>query len=101
MLESDGDTMKSGGASHSVLAAPEDRRTPSKHSPALTDPLPNFLFSILPLIGRVTLGLMSKPIASFHAFKQSRWYRRLLWAGAAFLVYMLFGFLVLPPIIKS
>jgi hypothetical protein len=44
---------------------------------------------------------MSKPIASFHAFKQSRWYRRLLWTGAIFLTYVLVGFFVLPPIIKS
>jgi hypothetical protein len=44
---------------------------------------------------------MSIPIASFHAFKQSRWYRRLLWVGVAFLVYVLVGFFVLPPIIKS
>jgi hypothetical protein len=44
---------------------------------------------------------VSKRIASFHAFKQSRWYRRLLWTGAAFLAYVLVGFFVLPPIIKS
>jgi hypothetical protein len=36
-----------------------------------------------------------------HTFKQSRWYRRLLWAGAGFLLYALVGFFLLPPIIKS
>jgi hypothetical protein len=34
-------------------------------------------------------------------FKKSRWYKRLLWAGALFLVYTLFGFFVLPPIVQS
>jgi hypothetical protein len=40
-------------------------------------------------------------ISALHVLKQSRWYRRLLWAGAAFLAYVLVGFFVLPPIIKS
>ena len=44
---------------------------------------------------------MSMQIAPLQTFKQSRWYRRLLWAGAAFLVYVLVGFFVLPPIIRS
>jgi hypothetical protein len=38
---------------------------------------------------------------TLHVVKQSRWYRRLLWAGAAFLVYVLVGFFILPPILKS
>ncbi|MGO8929415.1 MAG: DUF748 domain-containing protein [Limisphaerales bacterium] len=38
---------------------------------------------------------------TLHVLKQSRWYRRLLWAGAAFLVYVLVGFFILPPILKS
>jgi hypothetical protein len=46
-------------------------------------------------------GHMHIRILSFHAFKQSRWYKRLLWAGAVFLVYVLVGFFVLPLIIKS
>jgi hypothetical protein len=40
-------------------------------------------------------------IPGFQAFKQSRWYKRLLWAGAVYLAYVLFGFFALPPIIKS
>ena len=40
MLDSNGDAMKSGASSDSVLAAPEDGRTPPRHSPAVTDPLP-------------------------------------------------------------
>ncbi len=40
-------------------------------------------------------------IPAFHAFKQSRWYKRLLWTSAVFLIYVLVGFFVLPPIIKS
>ena len=44
---------------------------------------------------------MARLISALHVLKQSRWYRRLLWAGAAFLVYVLVGFFVLPPIIKS
>ena len=47
------------------------------------------------------MGLMAKPIPASHASKQPRWSRRLLWAVAAFLVYVLVGFFVLPPIIKS
>jgi hypothetical protein len=39
--------------------------------------------------------------STLHAPQQSRWRRRLLWAGAAFLVYVLAGFFALPPIIKS
>ena len=39
MLESDGDVMKSGASAYSVLAAPEDGRTPPRSSPAVTDPL--------------------------------------------------------------
>jgi hypothetical protein len=46
-------------------------------------------------------GQMRTRIPAFHAFKQSRWYKRLLWAGAVFLVYVLAGFFVLPPILKS
>src|ERR1035438_10766955 len=44
---------------------------------------------------------MAKPIPASHASEQPRGRRRLLWAGAAFLVYVLVGFFVLPPIIKS
>jgi uncharacterized protein involved in outer membrane biogenesis len=44
---------------------------------------------------------MAIRIPTLHVFKQSRWHHRLLWAGAAFLVYVLVGFFVLPPIIKS
>jgi hypothetical protein len=44
---------------------------------------------------------MAKQIPTSHAPKQPRWRRRLLWAGAAFLVYILVGFFVLPPIIQS
>ena len=40
-------------------------------------------------------------IPAFQAFKHSRWYKRLLWAGAVYLVYVLAGFFILPPIIKS
>ena len=47
------------------------------------------------------LGQMARPITTLHALRQSRWGRRLLWAGAAYLVYALVGFFVLPPIIKS
>jgi hypothetical protein len=47
------------------------------------------------------LGQMAILISALHVLKRSRWYRRLLWAGAAFLVYVLVGFFVLPPIIKS
>jgi hypothetical protein len=36
----------------------------------------------------------------FSAFKRSRWHKRLVWAAAAFLVYTLVGFFVLPPVIK-
>ena len=39
-------------------------------------------------------------LAWFSAFKRSRWYKRLVWAAAAFLVYTLLGFFVLPPLIK-
>ena len=41
------------------------------------------------------------PIPTLHTVKQSRWYRRLLWTGALFLVYVLVGFFVLPPVLKS
>jgi hypothetical protein len=44
---------------------------------------------------------MQKRTVTLHAFRQSRWYRRVLWAAAVFLVYVLIGFFVLPPIIKS
>ena len=40
MSESDGDVMKSGTSARSVVAAPEDGRTPPR-PPAVTDPLPN------------------------------------------------------------
>ncbi|HOX56606.1 MAG TPA: DUF748 domain-containing protein [Candidatus Paceibacterota bacterium] len=40
-------------------------------------------------------------IPSLQGLKQSRWYKRLLWAGAVLLLYVLVGFFVLPPIIKS
>ena len=36
----------------------------------------------------------------FLAFKRSRGGKRLIWAAAAFLVYTLVGFFVLPPVIK-
>jgi len=49
----------------------------------------------------MTLGHMAKPIATIHTSKSSRWYRCLRWAGAAFLLYVLVGFFVLPPVIKS
>ena len=49
----------------------------------------------------MTPGQMAKLISAWHILKQSHWYRRLLWAGAAFLVYVLVGFFMLPPIIKS
>jgi len=32
--------MKLGASGYSVLAAPEDGRTPPRHFPAVTDPLP-------------------------------------------------------------
>src|ERR1035437_8378918 len=44
---------------------------------------------------------MAKPIPASHASEQPRWRRRQLGAGAAFLVYVLVGFFVLPPIMKS
>jgi hypothetical protein len=44
---------------------------------------------------------MQISIPAFHAFKRSRWFKRVLWVAAVFLVYMLVGFFVLPPIIKS
>jgi hypothetical protein len=44
---------------------------------------------------------MSKRISTLHARKPSRWRRRLFWAGAVYLVYLLAGFFVLPPVIKS
>ena len=44
---------------------------------------------------------MATPNPTSQARKQARWSRRLLWVGAAFLVYVLVGFFVLPPIIKS
>ncbi len=34
------------------------------------------------------------------AFKRSRWFKRVVWAAAAFLVYTLLGFFALPPVIK-
>ena len=39
MLESEEDVMKSGASAHSVLAAPEDGRTPPEPFPAVTHPL--------------------------------------------------------------
>lgn len=38
---------------------------------------------------------------AFAQFKASRWYGRAIWGGCVFLAYLLVGFLVLPPIIKS
>ena len=35
------------------------------------------------------------------AYKHSRWYRRLVWAGAIFLIYVLLGFFAQPPIFTS
>jgi hypothetical protein len=49
----------------------------------------------------MTPGQMATLISTSRVLKQSRWYRHLLWAGAAFLVYVLVGFFMLPPIIKS
>ena len=49
----------------------------------------------------MTPGQMAMLNSTSRVLKPSRWYRRLLWAGAAFLVYVLVGFFVLPPIIKS
>jgi hypothetical protein len=40
-------------------------------------------------------------LPTFQSFKQSRWFKRSLWAAAVFLVYVLVGFFVLPPIIKA
>ena len=40
--------MKSGASGDSVPAAPGDGRTPPRHSPAVTDPLPGSLFCRLP-----------------------------------------------------
>ena len=37
---------------------------------------------------------------TFSAFKQSRWYKRLLWALAALLGYTGVGFFVVPPLLK-
>src|SRR5579859_7833687 len=34
------------------------------------------------------------------AFKGSRWFRRLVWAAAVFVAYVLIGFFVLPPLIR-
>jgi hypothetical protein len=45
MLESGADVMKSGASAYSVLAAPEDGRTPPRASPAVTDPLQTQTFS--------------------------------------------------------
>ena len=39
-------------------------------------------------------------LSRLSAFKGSPWYRRLLWALAIFVVYVLFGFFALPPLIK-
>ncbi len=39
-------------------------------------------------------------LPSLSAIKRSRWRKRLVWAAAAFLVYTLAGFFVLPPVIK-
>ena len=39
-------------------------------------------------------------LAGFSAFKRSPWYKRLIWAFAAFLIYLLVGFFALPPLIK-
>ena len=44
---------------------------------------------------------MRTRVVSFEALTSSRWYRRSLWAGAVFLVYLLVGFFVLPPVIRS
>jgi hypothetical protein len=38
--------------------------------------------------------------AAYRAFRRSRWYKRLVWAAAAFLVYTLLGFFAVPPLIK-
>src|SRR5262249_11966857 len=35
------------------------------------------------------------------SFRQSRWYKRLLWVGGIYLVYVVLGFFVLPPVLKS
>jgi hypothetical protein len=43
---------------------------------------------------------MQLRIPALQAFKRSRWYKRLLWALAAYLLYVLVGFFVLPQIIK-
>ena len=40
MVEDNGDAMKSGASGDSVPAAPGDGRTPPRHSPAVSDPLP-------------------------------------------------------------
>ena len=40
-------------------------------------------------------------LSRLSAFKGSPWYRRLLWALAVFVIYVLFGFFALPPLIKS
>src|SRR5947207_8705984 len=39
-------------------------------------------------------------LSRLSAFKGSRWYKRLVWALAVFVVYVLFGFFALPPLIK-
>ena len=39
-------------------------------------------------------------LSRFSAFKGSPWYKRLLWALAVFVVYVLFGFFALPQLIK-
>ena len=44
---------------------------------------------------------MLNKFPAMAAAKTSRWYRLSLWATALFLVYLLFGFLVLPWIVKS
>jgi hypothetical protein len=44
---------------------------------------------------------MSTKFPPITRFRESRWYKPSLWVGALFLVYVLFGFLVLPSIVKT
>jgi hypothetical protein len=44
---------------------------------------------------------MFEQFPAFAAYRRSRWFRRSLWAGAVFLLYLVVGFFVVPPILKA
>src|SRR5215471_9065033 len=39
-------------------------------------------------------------LTRLSAFKASRWYKRMVWGLAGFIIYVLFGFFAVPPLIK-